>query len=104
METETQSAPAYLRQWGCGEEISRAHALIRSAAAVVVVDMVPDGGGVGGHASEVGLTIILRTVATETQRAPAYLRQWGCEEDTSRAHALIRSAAAAIGDGHDRHG
>jgi hypothetical protein len=36
--------PAYLRQWGCGEDTSQARALIRSAAAVAVVDMVHEGG------------------------------------------------------------
>ena len=42
---------------------------------VGVVNMVPDGCGVGGHANEMGVMSIAQTMATETQRKLAYLRQ-----------------------------
>ena len=82
----------------------RTHAPILCATAVIVINLVPDTGGVRGYVGEVGVVIIAWTEAMEAHCTSVYLCQWGDMKDRTQVCAEIQSRVAAVGDGHNCHG
>ena len=73
--------PVHLHRQDFGDKRLRTRAPNQYITVIVVVELVPDGGGVGGRVSKVRTEMAVWTVRAREQHTSAQLGQWGHGKD-----------------------